>query len=343
MATIGNSFIGLIDHFSRTNRLGQVGPIIEALHQLNPLLEDAYMEECNNGTNHESIIRTGLGTGAWGKLYQGIVQSKSNTQKVQDTTGFVERLSTIDERYLELVKNPAQERMTEATAALEWMAQEVQANFFYADTATTPERFKGLAARYNSIANGGTAASQIVDGGGTGSANTSIWFVTWGAGMTRLIYPEGSTGGIQRNDMGRQRVLDDIGNPYYVKEEYFRQHVGVSVGDWRFNVRVANIDIAALRAGTVNVFDLLRRGYYANQNRRNQKIRNDGMVQGGKTVIYMNRDVMQSLDALSTNRGSTDNYVRMVPDDLAGKEIMTYRGMPIRETDALINAEARIV
>jgi hypothetical protein len=343
MATIGNSFIGLIDHYTRTNRLGNVGPVIEALHQLNPLMLDAYMVECNNGSNHETLIRTGLGTGAWGRLYQGIVQSKSTTQKVQDTTGFVERLSTIDTRYLDLVKDPAGERMVEATASLEWIAQEVQANFFYADTQTTPERFKGLAARYGSISGGGAAASQIVDVGGTGSANTSIWMVTWGPAQTRLIYPEGSTGGIRREDKGEVRVYDDNNLPYYAKEELFTQHVGVSVGDWRFNVRAANIDITALRAGTVNVFDILRKMRYANQNRRNARIQNDGMVQSGKTVIYMNRDVMQAMEAQSTNRGSSDNYVRLTPDELAGKEIMVYHDMPIRETDALINAEARVV
>lgn len=343
MATIGNSFIGLIDHFNRTDRLGNVGPIIEALHQLNPLLLDAYMEECNDGTSHESIIRTGLGSGAWGRLYQGIVQSKSTTQKVKDTTGFIERLSTIDERYLNQVKDPAGERMSEATAALEWITQQVQSAFFYADTATTPEQFLGVAARYNAISAGGAAAAQIVDGGGTGSNNTSIWAITWGKGQTRLIFPEGSTGGIERQDMGRQRVLDDNGLPYYAKEEYFKQSVGVSVGDWRYNVRIANIDINAVKAGTVDLYGLMRSAVYKNQNRRNAKIQNDGMVQGGKTVFYMNRDMMQALDALATNRGSTDNFVRLTPDEVAGQEVNTYRGYVIRETDALINAETRVV
>jgi len=344
MATIGNSFRGIIDHYASTDRNGNVIPAIEALHRLNPLMQDAHVVECNDGSGHISRIRTGLGDVAWGQLYKGIIQSKGTSMQVRDTTGFVERLATIDKRYLEKVKNPAAERADEANVALEAIAQDVQVNWFYADTATTPERFKGLAARYSSIANGGAAASQIVDGGGTGSNNTSIWLVGWGRSGTSMIIPEGSTAGVQRTDMGDQRVYDELQRPYYAKEEYFRQDVGCKVSDWRQNVRIANIDVAAVRAGTVDLYGLLRQGYYKMQTRRDTRIENtDGADTGIKPVIYMNRDMLQALDALATNGGTADNRVRLVPDELAGKEVKVYREMPIRETDAIINAEQRIV
>lgn len=342
MATIGNSFMGLADLYRSTDQNRNIVPVIEALNILNPLMEDAVMIEANQGTKHLSAIRTGLPSVSWGKLYQGIPQSKSIKQQVEDTTGFVEGLSTVDERLLEISKDPAALRMSEAEAFLESMSQEVTTNFFYSDTATTPERFKGIGARYSAI--GGTGAGgQIVDGGGTGSANTSVYFVTWGTNQTSLIYPEGTQAGIKRQDMGRQRVYDDLQNPYYVKEELFRQHVGVRVGDWRFNARIANIDVNALANGTVDLYGLMRRAYYLLQTRRNGRVGNGGMVAPGKTVIYANRQIMQALDALATNKGATDNFVRMTPDELAGKEVMTYRTMPIRETDSLINAEARVL
>lgn len=344
MATIGNSFLGIIDHYKRTGRNGQALPIIESLHQLNPFLQDAYAVECNNGTKHTSLIRTGLGQSSWTKLYEGIVQSKSTTQQVDDTTGMIERLATIDTRYLTIVKNAAAERATEADAALEQMSQDVQQNIFYSDDATTPERFKGLAARYKSIANGGAAGGQIVDGGGTGSDNTSIWFVTHGPRQTQVLYPEGTAAGIQREDMGRQRVLDDQGRPYYVKEEHFAQQIGIAVGDWRYNARIANIDVSDMLAGSVDIYDLMRRAYWKLHGRRAGKIENtSGGVPQGRTVIYANRDVLQALDGLATNNGAGDNFVRLTPDEVAGKEVLTYRGMPIRETDALINAEARVI
>lgn len=339
MATIGSSFIGIADYYKSTNQNRDIIPVIEALNIVNPLMEDAYMIEANNGTKHLSAIRTGLPSVTWGKLYQGIPQSKSIKQQVEDTTGFVEGLSTVDTRLLEIAKDPAALRMSEAESFLEAMSQEVTTNFFYSDTRTTPERFKGLASRYGTMGGEG-AGNQIVSAGGAGADNTSVWFVTWGANQTSLIYPEGTTAGISRQDKGEQRVYDDVNNPYYVKEEMFRQHVGVRVGDWRFNARVANISTAALTAGTVDLYKFMRAAYYKLQVRRNSKIGNGGMVSAGKTVIYANRSVLESLEALSVNKGSSDNFVRLTPDEIQGREVMTYKGIPIRETDSIIGSEA---
>lgn len=331
MATIGNSYLGLIDLYKRTDKNANIVPVIEALNTLNPLMQDAFVVECNQGTNHLTTTRTGLPQVTWGRLYQGIPQSKSTTQQVTDTTGFVEGLSFVDNRLLQISKNPGAVRMSEAQPFLEAISQDVQTNFFYGDTATTPEKFKGLGARYNTLSN-----SQVVNGLGAGSDNMSVWFVTHGSGQTRLIYPEGTAAGITRDDKGEQRVTDDLGNAYYGKEEEFRQHIGVSVGDWRWNVRVANIDVSDLLAGTTDPYKFLRQGYWKLQGRRNGKVQNGGMISAGRTVIYANRDFMQALDAATTNA----NKVQLTPDEVAGTEVLTYRGIPIRETDALINAEA---
>lgn len=331
MATIGNSYLNLIDIYKRSDpKSGNITPIIEALHTLNPLMQDAVAIEANQGTKHLSTIRTGLPAVTWGRLYQGIPQSKSTTQQVEDTTGFVEGLSFVDNRILEINKNPAALRMSEAQAYLESIAQDVQTNFFYSDTATTPERFKGVGARYNTLSN-----SQVINGGGAGSDNTSVWFITWGERQTALLYPEGTKAGVTRDDKGEVRVLDDLGNAYYGKEEMFKQHVGVKVGDWRYNVRVANIDVSDLLAGTVDPYALLRKGYWKLQGRRNSKVENGGMVSMGRTVIYANRDFLQALDGATTNASK----VELKPTEVEGKEVLTYRGLPIRETDALINAE----
>ena len=52
----------------------------------------------------------------------------------------------------------------------------------------------------------------------------------------------------------------------------------------------------------------------------------------------MNRDMLQALDALGTS--STNGALMLKPMELQGEEVLSYRGMPIRETDALINAES---
>jgi hypothetical protein len=129
-------------------------------------------------------------------------------------------------------------------------------------------------------------------------------------------------------------VLDASGNAYYAKEELFSWHVGMAVKDWRYVARVANVDVSLMQAGSVALYNFMRKAYYKLQSRR---------VAGGKQVIYCNRDVLEALDALATNAGASDNFVRLQRTEVEGKEVLSYRGIPIRETDAILNTEARVV
>lgn len=331
MATLGNSFIDLIDIYKQQDGRGQFVPIIEMLMEMNPILEDAIAVECNKGTTHLHTVRTGLPDVTWGKLYQGIPNSKGRTAQVEDTTGFVEGLSTIDKRLLELSTNQGAVRLSEAQAFLEAMSNEVASKIFYGNTASDPEEFLGFSPRFDdkSASNGG----QIIDAGGTGSDNASIWFVTWGDNQSNLLFPKGTQAGVQREDKGEQRVLDASGNAFFAMEEMFTWNIGLAVRDWRYVSRIANIDVSDMRAGSVKLYDFMRQAFYQLQNRR---------VAGGKISIYCNRDVLESLDALATNAGASDNFVRLKPIEVEGKEVMTYRGIPIRETDALVNTEAQV-
>lgn len=339
MATIGSKFVDLIDVYKSQDPNGQMIEVIDMLTQENPVVEDAFVQECNKGTTHMHTVTTGLPAVTWGQLYKGVDQSKSRKASVEDTTGFVEGLSTVDERVLNLSPNPNAIRLQEATEFLEAMKQEVATKIFYGNSAADPEQFMGLAPRFNSksAANG----SQIIDAGGTGTDNTSIWFVTWGPMQCQLLYPKGTQAGVNRQDMGRQRILDASGNPYYAMEEKFTWHVGMAVKDWRYVARVANIDVSNLKSDPTNIdgagnslYDFMRRAYYRLQNIR---------VHGGRLAIYCNRDVFEALDAISTNSGSTDVFSRLKPTEVEGKMITTYRGIPLRMTDAILNTEARVV
>lgn len=331
MATLGASFVDLIDIYKQQDGSGNYVPVIEMLTEMNPMLEDAIAVECNKGTTHLHTVRSGLPQVTWGMLYKGIPNGKGKTSQVEDTTGFVEGLSTVDCRLLDLSTNRGAVRLSEASSYLEAMAQETATKLIYGNSASDPEEFMGLAPRFNdtSAANG----NQIVLAGGVGADNTSIWFVTWGDNQCHLLYPKGTMAGVQREDMGKQRVTDADGNAYYAEEEKFTHHIGLAVKDWRYVSRIANIDVSLMQAGSVALYDFMRKAYYKLQNRR---------VAGGKMAIYCNRDVLEALDALATNAGASDSFVRLKTTEIEGKEVMTYRGIPIRETDAIINTEALV-
>lgn len=336
MAGLPSTNLSLLDIARQTEKDG-IADVVEILAQQNPIVKDAVAVECNMGAVHRHSIRTGLPSVAWGQLYQGIAQSKSQYQQVDDTTGFVEALSSVDKRLLDLSKNPAKVRLNEASGFLEAMNQEWATGIFYHNTASTPEKIKGLSARYAAYDNAGVtslAARNVIHAGGAGSDNTSIWFVTWSERATHLIYPEGVAAGLKREDKGEQRVLDGSNNPYFVKEELFTIHTGVSVKDWRYNARVCNIDVSAALDGSVDLYDYMSKAYFRLQSRR---------VPDGRQVIYCNRDIMYALDKLSRGKGSAANSaLQLARKELDGEEVMTFRGMPIRETDALLNNESLV-
>jgi hypothetical protein len=342
MATIGNSYLSLIDMF-RNGGDTAIADVAEVLNRLSPVVRNAFTVEANKGTQHQHSIRTGLPAVTWGRLYQGIPQSKSTRANVIDTTGFVEGLSTVDTRLLEISPNPAATRMSEAEAFLQSLNQEVETQFFYGDVATSPEKIKGLAARYNASGGGG-AGNQIVKAGGAGSDNTSVFFVTWSENATHLIYPKGTKAGIDRQDKGEQRVYDANNNPYYVKEELFRWHVGVAVRDWRYNARIANIDVSDLQAGTVDIYKYMRsalyklQGVYATAMKDGSGNLNENASVEGRTVIYMNRTVLEALDAAGTN--ASNGALMLRPMELEGRMVQSYRGIPIEVSDAILNTES---
>ncbi|MEW8105054.1 MAG: major capsid protein [Candidatus Thiodiazotropha endolucinida] len=332
MATVGNTFYDLADLYKSRNPDGTTADVIEMLMQTNSLIKDANAIECNDGTTHVHTIRTGYPTVTWGKLYKGIAQSKSGRAQVKDATGFCEALSTVDERILKLAGDQkGAVRLQEAQAFLEAMNIEMESKAFYGNTNAEPETFMGLEPRFNDTT--AENGSQIIDAGGSGSDNTSIWFVAWGPNQTNLLYPKGTEAGLRREDMGRQRVLDDNGDPYFAEEELFHWDIGIAVNDWRYVSRVANIDVSEMQAGNVDLYNFLRKAYYRLRTRK---------VAGGRVSMYCNTDVLEALDGLATNSGTSDNFVRLGTKEIQGEEVMTYRGIPIRETDALINNENAI-
>lgn len=337
MATIGNTYLTLADLFKQQDGDGRVtSDIIELLAETNPILQDMIVAQCNQGASHLTTIRSGIPAGTWRRLYQGVQPTKSTNVQVKDTTGMLEAWSEIDAKLVKLSKNPAQFRLNEATAFLEGMNQDMATTLFYGDTGVNPERFMGLAPRFNGYrATPNRPAvdvyDQVVHGGGAGADNTSVWFVVWGERTVHGLFPEGVQAGLQRQDLGEETKTNSDGSVYRVMREKFEWDLGLSVRDFRYVVRIANIDVSDLVAGTTDIYKLMRQAYYRLFQRK---------VTGGRAAIYCNRDVLEALDAGSTPTKSTDaSFVRLKPVEVDGREVMAYRGIPVRECDAILNTE----
>lgn len=334
MPTIGNTYPSLIDVYKQKGADGRVtAAIIEMLSEINPILTDATVLECNDGTKNITAVRTGLPEATWRQLYKGVQPSKSTVKQVTDTTGQLEAWSEVDAKLVKLAGDgAAQFRLNEAQAFLQGMSNEMATTLFYGNEADDAAKFTGLAPRFNDLS--AENGSQIIDANGTGSDNTSIWFVVWGPNTVHGLYPKGSMAGLQRKDLGEETTEDADGGKYRVLREQFMWDMGLTVRDWRYVARIANIDVSDMAAGSVDLYKFLRKAYYALYQRR---------VPNGRAAIYCNSDTMEALDALATNAGTTDNFVRLSTSEIEGEQVMTYRGIPIREVDAILNTEARVV
>lgn len=331
MAAVGNTYLTLADLYKSQNPDGTIATVIELLAEQNRILDDALAIECNNGTNHLTTVRTGLPSGTWRQLYQGVQPTKSTKKQVTDTTGMLEDYVEIDRKLVQLSRNPAAFRLSEAKAHLMGMNQDMASTLVYGNTESDPEKFMGLAPRFDdtSAANG----NQIIDGSGSGADNTSIWFVTWGEDTVHLLYPEGTEAGLKRQDLGEQTKENSDGSLYQVVREHFEWDVGLSVRDWRAVSRIANIDVSDLTkdasSSSADLIDLMIDAEYQLDN---------AMMESGTTVIYTGRTVAKFLHKQALNASN----VQLSIEEFAGRKVPTFLGHPIRRLDAITETESQV-
>lgn len=332
MATLATNYLDLADLYKQQEGGKVTSTIIEILNETNEMMDDMVIFECNEGTTHKTTIRTGLPSPTWKKLYQHTQPTKSTTAQVVDTTAMAEDFSEIDEDLVDLADNKAQFRLNESKAHLQGIAHDHQAKIIYGNTASDPEQFLGLAPRFNSLS--AVNGNNIIDAGGTGSDNTSVWFIVWDQTTCHGLYPKGSKAGVEHKDLGVETKEDSSGGLLRVYRDQYKLKAGISVRDWRYVVRIANIDVSDLQNGSVDIYKFMRKAYWKLPK---------GFRAKGKVAIYCNSDVLEALDAAGTNdTGGGDNYIRLKPMEIQGKEVEAYRRIPVRQVDAILNTEAQI-
>jgi hypothetical protein len=346
-AFIGSIALTYADWAKRLDDGYRIASIIELLSQTNEILDDMLVVEGNLPTGHKTTVRTGLPQATWRLLNTGVPNAKSTTAQIVDTVGNLETYAVIDKDIADLNGNTAEFRLSEVKAFLEGMSQQVAATLIYGNQHVNPERFTGFAPRYSTVntANSQTAFN-VLDAGGTSNTNTSMWIHTWGNDTAHATFPKGKITGLQHRDMGEWPVLDSAGNTYQAYRDHFKWEIGYVLRDWRYVVRVANIDVTQLTGvSAANLINVLVRGLYrlptapaqatAVQTSDTPEVR----ANQGRVVIYGNRILRTYLDLQAMNK--TNVLLRL--EEFEGKVITTFRGVPVRTVDAILNNEARVI
>jgi hypothetical protein len=341
MATLSTSNLTLADWAKRTDPDGRVPVIAELLSQSNEILEDCVFKEGNLPTGERVVIRTGLPSVYWRALNQGIPNSKSTTAQVDEACGILEARSEVDKDLAMLNGNTAQFRLSEDVAFLEAMNQTQATTMFYGNPAIEPKSFLGLAARYSATPGSSGVGQNIIEGGGSGTDNTSVYLVVWGDNTVYCPFPKGSTAGLMHEDLGEQTVYTDSGaNRMQAYATRYQWKNGLVVKDWRYVVRIANIDASDMSnaSGTqasnvaTQLIKLMTRALY--------RIPNMAM---GRAAFYMNRTVHGGLSIQAMDRAQNVLSVQQGLSQFGTPySWLSFLGVPCRRVDALINAEARL-
>ena len=331
MSTLGSNMLTLADWAKRLDPDGKVPRIVELLSQTNDILTDQVWKEGNLSTGHRTTVRTGLPSVFWRLLNQGIQPSKSTTAQIDEATGLMEAWSEVDEELVNLNGNKNALRLSEGMAFLEAMNQEMASTLFYGNSSVSPEEFNGLSVRYADLS--ANNARNIISGGGAGSDNSSIWLVVWGEGVYG-IFPKGAKAGLEHRDLGLQTVqtsTDVAGTRMLAYQEQWKWKTGIALKDWRQVVRIANIDISNLIAesSAADLTKLMSKATHRIQN-----------INSGRAAFYMNRTLIQMLDIQRQDVVNTGGGITY--ENVDGKVIMSFRGIPIRLCDALTEAEATV-
>lgn len=334
MSTIGNTAVTLLDVMKRTVD-GRIATVIELLNDVNEIVPDIMWMQCNDGSAHVVSIRTGLPTVAWKRFNYGVAQSKSQSETVKETTGMLRAYSKIDKDLAEKNGNAGEFRASEDVAFLEAMTQELATTLFYGNVNATPEKFNGLAMRFTTPSTSRYKIGyNLVNGGGVGSTNTSIWLVSWGDRTVFGIYPESENAGFEMEDLGVQTETDSNGliNRYYMTE--FTWRCGLCVKDWRYVVRICNIDVSTFTDAGESTYDgpamiqlLIRAVHKLPPSRL------------GRPVFYVNKEVFEALDLIA----NFDNRLALKSvEGVDGMPKISFRGIPIRRCDALLSTESAV-
>jgi hypothetical protein len=339
----------LADVASRLDPNGKIPVIAEMLSQSNEFEEDLAWGEANEMGGHEFVFRTSIPAGAWRQYNQGVAYSKSTTAKSRVGMGMLEDYSQIDEALARHSGNVRNFRETEDMAFLEGMSQTIIQTFFYGNTAVTPAEFMGLSPFYSTIATATAQnATNVLNGGGTASSNTSLWLLGHGPDTIFAVFPRGSKAGLEMKDKGDVTPgFDSLGNRFEALTSWFHQEAGLCPKDWRYGVRCANIDTTANGLAGPAALDL-----FATMSEMVMKVpkmtrQTSGIVKtdapsdpatGVRFVWYCNRTTRHWMDI----QAMRNRNVLLTIDDYAGKPVESWRGIPIKIVDQILNTEATV-
>lgn len=332
MATLNQTGLPtLYDVVSAQDPDGKIARIAKVLEIATPLLQDIPWYEANGPDGHLLTLQTGLPALSWRQYNQGILPTKMTTGQFTESMGMLDGLKKIDVALAERNGNAEAYRAKQFMGFVASYNRTLETAFFYESTKTNPERIMGLSGRLDALTGIPYASQVLAHGAAAGNDQNTIWLIGWGENKVYGIYPKGSQAGLSHRDMGIELTNDGLGSnaEFPAFRDYFSWKCGFAVEDARYLVRGANVDSSALLGTGSTIIDLM--------NRMCEQIQD---TDNCRPVFYMNRFVRGFLrrQMVDTIKNSTLTW-----ENVGGKPVLHFSGIPIHRTDALLSTEAPLV
>lgn len=312
---------------------GAIAAVAEILTETNEMLLDVPFMEGNLATGHRTTIRTGIPEPTWRMFYGGVQPTKSTRAQITDNTAMLEAYAEVDKALADLNGNTAAFRLSEDYAHLEGMSQAAQQAFIYGNETLNPNQFNGLAPRFNDLS--ADNADNIIDAGGTSTNNASIWLCVWGPNTLHGIYPKGLSGGLSMQDLGEVTIENVDGQQGRMQgyRTHYDWRLGLCVRDWRYVVRICNINRANLNAtatgDSANLPELMF-----------EAVERLPSLTAGNAVWYMDRSIRTKLRQQLAHGVKQST---LTVENVGGVRTVSFDEIPIRRVDRLAVNEARVV
>lgn len=324
--------------------LSELGPdskpykIAEVLTRTEEILEDVVWVQGNTVTGHRDAVRTSLPTPSFRSINEGVPRTKAGSTTIEETCAMLEDFSQVDRELAELSGDVGAYRLRQAQPHMQGMANKMAQSIFYANAATNPKEFTGLTPRFNTKNTSlSQAAGQIIDAGGTGSNLRSIWLIGWSENTVFGLYPKNTQGGLLHEDMtgnaNGKTLYDANGNPFVGFEDHWLWRCGMMVKDWRYVVRIANIDLTALTVSGAtgpNLQDLMIQAAELIEN-----------TSGVRAAWYVPRQI-RAFFRRQIQAKANANLSWGDPSSISGRRVLAFDEMPVRRVDSLNTAETQV-
>lgn len=300
--------------------------IIEELARLDELLLDAPLIEANKGTIHSTVVRTALPHGEHRGYNEGVGKSSSQTKTIEDVISNIEIFSEVDAQLIDEAgfddaDHKAELLMSEQSAFIEGLSQDMTDDIMYGNHDADPHYTNGFAHRYNKIDN-----ETVIDMGGTGASLTSVYLIKWARDKAHLIYPKGhKTFGVEVENLGRMLIKDANGKEFMGYKTHYRIARGLAVRHSKSVIRLANIDPTASNIGE-------KIAEYVAKNL-------DNLAIGGGTISIACNPVIKGILNWTANQKSNVIYPAKDP---WGNDVLQIGEGRIRKCPSILTTESQV-